>query len=73
MTAAPIIEIVESGQGNGPRGAKGAGEVSAVAAPIAICHALYDALGAQFDLTTTPQQIIERLDMIRQGQEGDDT
>jgi len=32
-----------------------------VAGPIAIAHALYDALGVQLDLTTTPQQITQQL------------
>jgi CO/xanthine dehydrogenase Mo-binding subunit/aerobic-type carbon monoxide dehydrogenase small subunit (CoxS/CutS family) len=61
----PIIEIVESGQGIGPDGAKGVGEASAVAAPIAVAHALYDAIGVQFDLTTTPEDIAEQLALLR--------
>lgn len=63
MAFEPIIEIVESRDGIGPDGAKGVGEVSAVVAPIAIVHALYDALGVQFDLTATPQQVTEQLDI----------
>ncbi|HEU4731970.1 MAG TPA: hypothetical protein VFT22_28940 [Kofleriaceae bacterium] len=42
-------------------GAKGVGEASAVAGPIAVAHALYDALGVQLDLTTTPEDVAEQL------------
>jgi len=41
------IEMLESGSGLGPEGAKGVGEAGAVGAPIAIANALYDALGVQ--------------------------
>jgi CO/xanthine dehydrogenase Mo-binding subunit len=41
------LELLELGDGLGPRGAKGIGEAPAVAAPAAIANALYDALGVQ--------------------------
>jgi CO/xanthine dehydrogenase Mo-binding subunit/aerobic-type carbon monoxide dehydrogenase small subunit (CoxS/CutS family) len=66
----PIIELIASGQGNGPDGAKGVGEASAVAGPIAVAHALYDALGVQLDLTTTPEQIVRFLTHAMEGSDG---
>jgi nicotinate dehydrogenase large molybdopterin subunit len=54
------VVLLESGSGLGPGGAKGVGEVGAVAAPIAVANALFDALGAQIDqVTVTPEQISE--------------
>jgi CO/xanthine dehydrogenase Mo-binding subunit len=43
----PQIDVVvlETGTGFGPHGAKGLGESAAVAAPIAIANAIYDATG----------------------------
>jgi CO/xanthine dehydrogenase Mo-binding subunit/aerobic-type carbon monoxide dehydrogenase small subunit (CoxS/CutS family) len=52
------VRIVESGSGFGPHGAKGVGEAGAVAAPIAIANAIYDALGMQIStITCTPEDI----------------
>ena len=52
------IVLLESGSGLGPGGAKGVGEVGAVAAPIAVANALYDALGVQpRHVTVTPEQL----------------
>lgn len=54
------VVLLESGSGLGPGGAKGVGEVGAVAAPVAVANALFDALGAQIDqITVTPEQISE--------------
>jgi CO/xanthine dehydrogenase Mo-binding subunit len=65
VPTAPIVEILESGDGMGPQGAKGAGEVGAVATPIAIAHALYDALGQQPPrIPATPEDILQ---LIRGG------
>jgi CO/xanthine dehydrogenase Mo-binding subunit len=62
MPAKLHVEILESGSGIGPNGSKGIGESAAVAAPIAIANALYDALGVQPTRTpTTPQDIVEML------------
>jgi CO/xanthine dehydrogenase Mo-binding subunit len=56
------VQIFESGSGIGPKGSKGVGESAAVAAPIAIANALYDALGIQPTTTpTTPEEIVEML------------
>jgi len=56
------VEILESGSGIGPNGSKGIGESAAVAAPVAIANALYDALGVQPARTpTTPEDIVEML------------
>ncbi|HEY6120062.1 MAG TPA: molybdopterin cofactor-binding domain-containing protein, partial [Pyrinomonadaceae bacterium] len=56
------VEILESGNGIGPYGSKGIGESAAVAAPVAIANALYDALGVQPTRTpTTPEDILEML------------
>jgi CO/xanthine dehydrogenase Mo-binding subunit len=53
------IEILESGGGLGPDGAKGVGEAAAVAAPIAVANALYDALGVQLTcIPATPEDIV---------------
>jgi xanthine dehydrogenase molybdenum-binding subunit len=62
VPVAPIIEILESGDGFGPHGAKGCGEASAVAAPITIANALYDALGAQPTcIPATPEDLVALL------------
>jgi CO/xanthine dehydrogenase Mo-binding subunit len=56
----PIVIILESGGGHGPSGAKGVGEAGAVAAPIAIANALYDALGVQLTaIPATPEDIVQ--------------
>lgn len=53
------MELLESGTGLGPRGAKGVGEVGAVAAPIAVANAVYDAIGQQLCvITTTPEEVV---------------
>jgi nicotinate dehydrogenase large molybdopterin subunit len=55
------VVILESGKGSGQSGAKGVGESAAVAAPIAVANALYDALGTQLKRTpATAEQILER-------------
>jgi CO/xanthine dehydrogenase Mo-binding subunit len=59
--AAPITILLESGDGQGPGGAKGCGEVGTVAAPCAIANALHDALGVQLDIPATPDEILARL------------
>jgi nicotinate dehydrogenase large molybdopterin subunit len=52
------IHLIESGTGFGPDGAKGAGEGGAVAAPIAVANAIYDALRVQVtSITSTPEDI----------------
>jgi CO/xanthine dehydrogenase Mo-binding subunit/aerobic-type carbon monoxide dehydrogenase small subunit (CoxS/CutS family) len=57
------VEILESGNGMGPYGSKGIGESGAVAAPIAVAHALYDALGIQLErIPTTPEKLAEMAD-----------
>jgi len=58
---APILVQLESGDGRGPQGAKGCGEVGTVAAPCAIANALYDALGVQLDIPATPDEILARI------------
>lgn len=56
----PVVIILESGGGRGPGGAKGVGEAGAVAAPIAIANALYDALGVQVTaIPVTPEDIVK--------------
>jgi len=45
--ADPVLIVLESGGGRGPLGSKGVGEAGAVASPIAVANALYDALGVQ--------------------------
>jgi len=56
------IELIESGEGLGPDGAKGVGEAGAVAAPIAVANALYDALGVQLTrIPATPEDIVNCL------------
>lgn len=44
-----VIELLESGLGLGPDGAKGIGEAATVAAPIALVSAIADALGVEID------------------------
>jgi carbon-monoxide dehydrogenase large subunit len=57
----PLIVQIESGDGMGPGGAKGCGEVGTVAAPCAIANALYDALGVQLDIPATPDVILAQV------------
>jgi CO/xanthine dehydrogenase Mo-binding subunit len=59
--ADPTIEILESEDGFGPHGAKGCGEAGAVASPIAVANALYDALGVQLDIPATPEDVLGAL------------
>jgi CO/xanthine dehydrogenase Mo-binding subunit/aerobic-type carbon monoxide dehydrogenase small subunit (CoxS/CutS family) len=60
------VELVASGAGLGPEGARGIGESGAVAAPIAIANALYDALGVQLPtITATPEDIVNLVAMAR--------
>jgi xanthine dehydrogenase molybdenum-binding subunit len=61
VPAQPIVENLESGDGMGPDGAKGCGEAGAVAAPIAIANALFDAIGVQLDIPATPESILAAL------------
>ena len=70
LDAPADVEIImlESGAGLGPEGAKGVGEVGAVAAPIALANALYDALGAQIrSITVTPDQIVNAAGAVNAG------
>lgn len=53
----PEVILLESGDGRGPAGAKGVGEAGAVASPVAITHALFDALGVQFAIPVTPEEL----------------
>jgi len=53
------VELLESGSGIGPGGAKGMGESGAVASPIAIANAIYDALGTQLSvIPVTPEDLV---------------
>jgi CO/xanthine dehydrogenase Mo-binding subunit/aerobic-type carbon monoxide dehydrogenase small subunit (CoxS/CutS family) len=57
------VEILESGNGMGPYGSKGIGESGAVAAPIAIANALYNALGIQLEtIPSTPEKLAAMAD-----------
>ena len=54
------VELLESGNGMGPFGSKGIGESGAVASPIAVTNAIYDALGTQLPvIPSTPDMIAE--------------
>lgn len=54
-----LMELLASGTGLGPQGAKGVGEVGAVAAPIAVANAVYDAIGRQLCvITSTPEEVV---------------
>ena len=58
------VEILESGNGMGPYGSKGIGESGAVAAPIAVANALYDALGIQLEsIPATPEKLAAMADL----------
>jgi CO/xanthine dehydrogenase Mo-binding subunit len=57
------VDILQSGTGVGPRGMKGIGESGAVASPIALANALYDAADCQPEcLPVTPDQIVKLCD-----------
>ncbi|MEE9382437.1 MAG: molybdopterin cofactor-binding domain-containing protein [Nannocystaceae bacterium] len=57
--ADPILATLESGSGFGPGGSKGVGEGAAIAAPVAIAHALYDACGTQpRKIPVSPEEIV---------------
>ncbi|MBL4683923.1 MAG: xanthine dehydrogenase family protein molybdopterin-binding subunit, partial [Nannocystaceae bacterium] len=58
-----VLEILESGTGLGPRGAKGVGEIGAVAAPLAIANALFDATGWQpTAIPVPPMELAKRFE-----------
>jgi CO/xanthine dehydrogenase Mo-binding subunit/aerobic-type carbon monoxide dehydrogenase small subunit (CoxS/CutS family) len=64
--AAPVVDVLESGEGKGPGGSKGVGEAGAVAAPIAIAHALFDAVGAQVErIPATPEDLTNLMERTR--------
>jgi xanthine dehydrogenase molybdenum-binding subunit len=70
MPASIEVDILESGTGVGPRGMKGIGESGAVASPIALANAVYDAVGLQPQrLPVTPDQIVELCDQRPTGSE----
>jgi CO/xanthine dehydrogenase Mo-binding subunit len=69
VAPSPEIEILELGEGLGPRGARGVGEAGAVAAPIAIAHALFDALGAQVErIPATPEDLVRLAEGFTMGE-----
>jgi CO/xanthine dehydrogenase Mo-binding subunit/aerobic-type carbon monoxide dehydrogenase small subunit (CoxS/CutS family) len=71
MPASIEVDILESGTGIGPRGMKGIGESGAVASPIALANAVYDAVGLQPQhLPVTPDQIVELCDQRPTGPKG---
>jgi CO/xanthine dehydrogenase Mo-binding subunit len=70
MPSSIEVDILESGTGVGPRGMKGIGESGAVASPIALANAVYDAVGLQPQrLPVTPDQIVELCDQRPTGSE----
>ncbi|GFE48636.1 hypothetical protein So717_03890 [Roseobacter cerasinus] len=53
------VDLLESGDGLGPRGAKGVGEAGAVVSPSAIVSALNDALGVEIEsIPVMPEKIV---------------
>jgi len=56
-TIAPFMRTREP---SGPFGAKGAGELSTVAIPAAICNAIHNAVGGRVkELPATPERVLE--------------
>jgi aerobic carbon-monoxide dehydrogenase large subunit len=56
------LELLESGTGQGPQGARGVGEVGTVAAPSAVAAALADALSIPIDsIPQTPIDLVAAL------------
>jgi CO/xanthine dehydrogenase Mo-binding subunit len=65
-TPAMAVEIVEHGYANGPFGAKGVGEPTAVPTAAAIMNAIYDAVGARiFSLPATPERVLAAIKAAR--------
>lgn len=62
-----IVPVANMHEPTGPFGAKGAGELSTIAVPAAICNAIYDAIGAR--LTTIPataERVLAAIGTVRQ-------
>ena len=56
------IQLIENGDGPGPFGAKGIGEISATPTAPAIANAVEDAIGVRiFDLPITAEKVLEKI------------
>ena len=54
--------VTESGEGMGPKGARGIGEPPCNASPAAITNAISDAIGARItDIPVTPERVLSAL------------
>ena len=68
------VEIIESGEGKGPLGARGIGEPSIGNAAATIASAIHDAVGVRPSaLPMTPERMLALLDQAGRSPGGDDT
>jgi xanthine dehydrogenase molybdenum-binding subunit len=64
------MHFIETGDPEGPFGAKGVGEAPAICTAAAIANALYNATGVRFyELPLTPEKVLRRLHQHRGGGE----
>jgi CO/xanthine dehydrogenase Mo-binding subunit len=61
-----VVPVANMHEPTGPFGAKGAGELSTIAVPAAICNAIHDAVGARVTaLPATPERILMGIQAVQ--------
>lgn len=70
-TASPVVVPVAGvHEPTGPFGAKGAGELSTIAVPAAICNAIHNAVGARIrELPATPERVLDAIQLAQSARE----
>jgi CO/xanthine dehydrogenase Mo-binding subunit len=65
-----VVPVTGMHEPTGPFGAKGAGELSTIAVPAAICNAMYNAVGARVkELPATPERVLDAIQLAQQEHE----
>jgi CO/xanthine dehydrogenase Mo-binding subunit len=61
-----VVPVANTYESTGPFGAKGAGELSTIAVPAAICNAIYNAVGARLTvIPATPERVLTAIEITR--------
>ena len=67
-----VVPVAGVHEPTGPFGAKGAGELSTIAVPAAICNAIHDAVGARVKaIPATPERVLIAIQASQHMHEGD--
>jgi len=62
-----ILPVINVHEPTGPFGAKGAGELSTITVPAAICNAIYNATGARLTtIPATPERVLMMIEKTRE-------